>query len=255
MQISIITVVLNDVSGLSKTMRSVAGQTFSDWELLIQDGASTDGTKEHALAAAAHNEKIKVASEVDGGIYPAMNKALGRASGEYLLFLNAGDSFAHENALKEMKEAATVCGSSIVYFSSWFGFPSGRKILRSVKAPEYIWHGQPATHQATLFNRELHLKHLFPEDMRVSGDYDVLCSMVSANAVAMSSRIEAPILFDVSYDAASFRGQARSRHEMWVSQKRQLGLSLSKRVVSFVRRWFAQSLMRLIAFVNFRRWL
>ena len=252
MQVSIISVVLNDLTGLSKTLQSVSSQTFSDWELLIQDGASTDGTKEHALLAAAHNEKIKIASEGDGGIYPAMNKALHRASGEFVLFLNAGDSFAHESALKEMVEAANVVTSDIAYFSSWFGFPSGRKILRSVKAPEYIWHGQPATHQATLFNRELHLKHLFPEDMRVSGDYDVLCSMVSANAVATSSSIEAPILFEVSFDAASFRGQARSRHEMWISQKRHLELSLCKRVVSFVRRWFAQSVMRLIVFVNFR---
>ena len=251
MKVSIISVVLNDVPGLLKTLQSVTSQTFPDWELLIQDGGSTDGTREHALSAAAYNEKIKVASEVDGGIYSAMNKALHRASGEFVLFLNAGDSFAHENALRDMVDAV-ICGSSIVYFSSWFGFASGRRILRSVKAPEYVWHGQPASHQATLFNRELHLKHLFPEDLRVSGDYDVLCSMVSANAVAMSSSIEAPILFEVSFDAASFRGQALSRHEMWVSQKRHLGLSLGKRVVSFVRRWFAQSLMRLIAFVNFR---
>ena len=243
--------VLNDVTGLSKTIQSVASQTFSDWELLIQDGASTDGTREHALSAAAHNEKIKIESEVDGGIYSAMNKALHRASGEFVLFLNAGDSFVHENALRDMVDAVT-SGSSIVYFSSWFGFANGHRILRPVKAPEYVWYGQPASHQATLFNRELHLKHLFPEDMRVSGDYDVLCSMVSANVVATSSSIEAPILFEVSFDAASFRGQARSRHEMWVSQKRHLGLSLSKRVVSFVRRWFAQSLMRLIAFVNLR---
>lgn len=243
---------LNDVTGLSKTLQSVTRQTFPDWELLIQDGASTDGTREYAQSAAADNEKMEVVSEVDGGIYSAMNKALHRASGEFVLFLNAGDSFAHESALKEMVEAANVVTSDIVYFSSWFGFPSGRKILRSVKAPGYIWHGQPATHQATLFNRELHLKHLFPENMRVSGDYDVLCSMVSANAVAISSTIEAPISFEVSYDAASFRGQALSRYEMWVSQKRHLGLSLGERVVSFVRRWFAQSLMRLIAFVNFR---
>lgn len=243
---------LNDVSGLSKTLLSVDSQTFLDWELLIQDGASTDGTKERALSASADNEKIKVVSKVDGGIYPAMNEALRRAAGDFVLFLNAGDSFAHENALKDMVETVGRDCSDIIYFSSWFSFSSGRRILRSVKAPEYIWHGQPASHQATLFNRELHLRHLFPVDMRVSGDYDVLCSMVKAGAAARSSRIGAPILFEVLSDAASFSGQVRSRREMWVSQKRHLRLSFSKRVVSFVRRWFAQSLMRLITFVNFR---
>ena len=89
MKISIITVNLNNYQGLLKTMNSVLSQTSNDYEWIVIDGGSTDGSKE---LVSQHQEGIAYwVSETDSGIYNAMNKGIARASGEYLLFLNSGD--------------------------------------------------------------------------------------------------------------------------------------------------------------------
>ena len=88
-KLSIITINRNNVRGLSHTIASVVAQTSQQFEYLIIDGNSTDGSKEEIL----RNEKHLAfwSSEPDKGIYHAMNKGIQRARGEYLLFLNSGD--------------------------------------------------------------------------------------------------------------------------------------------------------------------
>lgn len=91
--LSIITVVYNDKEGLIKTINSVRDQKkfFNNFEYIIIDGASTDGTLDAILSS---NDIIsKYISEPDSGIYDAMNKGIKLASGDALLFLNAGDYF------------------------------------------------------------------------------------------------------------------------------------------------------------------
>src|SRR6266498_2998001 len=87
--ISIITVVLNMKDGLERTVRSVAGQTYSDIEFVVIDGGSTDGTLD---LIKKYEDKISYwSNEKDEGIYDAMNKGLRKAKGDYVWFLNAGD--------------------------------------------------------------------------------------------------------------------------------------------------------------------
>ena len=89
MKLSIITINRNNAAGLRKTIESVVSQTFTDFEYIIIDGASTDGSVEIIKEFA---EKITYwVSEPDKGIYNAMNKGILKAKGEYLLFLNSGD--------------------------------------------------------------------------------------------------------------------------------------------------------------------
>lgn len=88
-KLSIITICFNDKAGLEKTIESVISQSFTDYEFIIIDGGSTDGSRDVIV----RNEK-KISywvSEKDTGIYNAMNKGLKRATGEFCLFLNAGD--------------------------------------------------------------------------------------------------------------------------------------------------------------------
>lgn len=88
-KLSIITINLNNLQGLQKTMESVFAQTFTDYEYIIIDGGSTDGSKEYIEQ---HAEKMAYwVSENDGGIFNAMNKGIRKCKGEYLLFLNSGD--------------------------------------------------------------------------------------------------------------------------------------------------------------------
>jgi len=99
-QLSIITVNLNNLEGLKKTMHSVFEQTFTDYEYIIIDGGSTDGSKEYIER---HADKLAYwVSEQDGGIFNAMNKGIRVAKGEYLIFENSGDYFYSENVLKDV---------------------------------------------------------------------------------------------------------------------------------------------------------
>ena len=96
--ISIITVNLNDLEGLKRTMKSVFEQTWTDFEYIVIDGGSTDGSKQ--LIEENKDRIDHWVSEQDSGIYSAMNKGIKMASGEYLLFLNSGDHFIEKNVLE-----------------------------------------------------------------------------------------------------------------------------------------------------------
>jgi len=96
-KLSIITVNLNNKAGLIDTAKSVVAQTWTDYEWLIIDGGSTDGSVEIIKEYADRTDKLVYwCSEPDGGIYLGMNKGIEKASGEYCWFLNSGD-YAYKN--------------------------------------------------------------------------------------------------------------------------------------------------------------
>ena len=101
-KISVITICYNDVVGLKKTSDSVLQQTFSDFEYIIIDGGSTDGSQD--LVKELASRCAFACSERDGGIYNAQNKGWQKAQGEYCLFLNAGDYFANDIVLEAFAE-------------------------------------------------------------------------------------------------------------------------------------------------------
>ena len=100
MKLSIITVNLNNKEGLKRTIDSVVAQTFRDFEWLLIDGGSTDGSRE-LIEDNQHNFSYWC-SEKDKGIYNAQNKGIQRSKGEYVLLLNSGDYFADANVLTEV---------------------------------------------------------------------------------------------------------------------------------------------------------
>lgn len=110
-KLSIITINFNNKIGLQKSFDSVFKQSFSDYEYIVIDGESTDGSKE---IIEANKDKISHwVSEKDGGVYHAMNKAIAKASGEYLLFLNSGDHLINNTILNEVRAALDV--TDIIY--------------------------------------------------------------------------------------------------------------------------------------------
>ena len=106
MKLSIITVNLNNKAGLEKTLRSLSAQTFGDFESIVIDGGSTDGSYE--LTEAYLRIIGYRISEKDSGIYNAMNKGIRAAKGEYLLFLNSGDYLTDDVLAKVFAEPFTV---------------------------------------------------------------------------------------------------------------------------------------------------
>lgn len=109
---TIITCTYQAENELERTLRSVLEQTYKDVEHLIVDGASTDATLRLAQAyvtesqAQNNGHKVMVTSEPDKGLYDAMNKGLRHATGDYVLFLNAGDTFPSESTLTQVAACA-----------------------------------------------------------------------------------------------------------------------------------------------------
>lgn len=99
MKLSIITINYNNLEGLKRTYDSVVAQTCQDFEWIIIDGGSTDGSKEFIEE---HQDRFAFwCSEPDKGIYNAMNKGIKKATGEYLQFLNSGDNFVDNKVVEE----------------------------------------------------------------------------------------------------------------------------------------------------------
>ncbi len=128
MVLTIITINRNNAAGLEKTMQSVLSQTRKDYEYIVVDGASTDGSVEVIERLAERfGDRLKWVSEPDKGIYNAMNKGIGMATGEYVQILNSGDSLAAEDVVEKMYAAVEKEGRpSILYGNMLKDFPGGR---------------------------------------------------------------------------------------------------------------------------------
>lgn len=99
MRLSIITINYNNAEGLRKTMESVFTQTCRDFEYIVIDGASSDGSVDIIKEYAQQLENFQWTSEPDSGIYDAMNRGIRKSSGEYVLMLNSGDYLVDEHVI------------------------------------------------------------------------------------------------------------------------------------------------------------
>jgi glycosyltransferase involved in cell wall biosynthesis len=112
-KLSIITINYNNLDGLQRTVESVVNQTWAAFEYIVIDGGSTDGSVAYIERQSEHIDYW--VSEPDNGIYNAMNKGIRMATGEYLLFLNSGDSFFSSMILEQNYESITL--QDIIYFN------------------------------------------------------------------------------------------------------------------------------------------
>ena len=173
MLFSIITVTYNAGKVLSATLKSVNEQSFRDFEYLIIDGASTDDTL--SLVEQARIPAATVWSEPDKGLYDAMNKAIDRAKGQYLIFLNAGDAFATAETLALIAMKAQD-KPDVIYGQTQLVDATGKVVgMRHLTAPEHLsWQsfkdGMLVCHQAFIARREL-CPH-YDLNYRFSADYD-----------------------------------------------------------------------------------
>ncbi|MEO8236819.1 MAG: glycosyltransferase family 2 protein [Flavobacterium sp.] len=113
LKLSIITINYNDVQGLKKTVESVTNQYCKDFEYIVIDGGSTDGSAEYL---SLQNDKINYwISEPDHGIYNAMNKGIKKAKGSYFLFLNSGDALVDDKEI--LNKIISKLNNKAVYYA------------------------------------------------------------------------------------------------------------------------------------------
>ncbi|MCK9386998.1 MAG: glycosyltransferase [Sulfuritalea sp.] len=178
MKISIITVAFNAVQTLAATLRSVASQTHAEIEHIVVDGASTDGTLD---VVARHGSHIaKLVSEPDKGIYDAMNKGLGLATGEVIGFLNADDVYADEGVLERV--AGIMVGNDLdaLFGDAEFVNPVGpsrptRRYRSDRFCPERIAWGWMPAHPSLFLRRRIYERFgKFRTDYRIAGDFELV---------------------------------------------------------------------------------
>lgn len=177
MKISIVSITYNAAQVLQRTLDSVSSQTYRDIEHLIIDGASKDET---VAMANAYKQQVSYAvvvqSEPDRGIYDAMNKGLRLATGDYIVFMNAGDAF-HEPTTLERIAASATTNVAVLYGDTNVVDGEGRFLRkRHLSAPDHLtWrsfkHGMLVCHQA--FYARLDIARDIPYDLQYRHSADV----------------------------------------------------------------------------------
>lgn len=171
MKLSIITINYNNQEGLRKTIDSIVSQSFRDFEWIVIDGGSTDGSKELIEKYADHIAYW--VSEPDAGVYNAMNKGIKVAKGEYVNFMNSGDCFASTTILEEVLETSHT--ADVIYGYMMRGSIDGEVNNQSVMKPKLSWidlyyDGLP--HQSSFIKRSLFDKFgLYDENLKAVADW------------------------------------------------------------------------------------
>ncbi len=173
MFLSIITVTLNNRTGLKKTANSLKIQTCQDFEWIIVDGASNDGTTKDLK-----NYNARIISEPDDGIYDAMNKGIDIARGDYLLFLNAGDSLAQKITLEEIQAAARLKNPGFIYGDSWES-TAGKLYYKASRSHQSIVTGMFTHHQSMIYKRNEIAAIRYNSVYKIASDYEFTLSFLN----------------------------------------------------------------------------
>lgn len=169
MKLSIITINYNNRDGLKKTIDSVVGQTFRDFEWIVIDGGSTDGSKEVIEQYASHFAYW--VSEPDKGIYNAMNKGIDKAQGDYLLFLNSGDWLNDNTSLERC--FAHDFDADVMYGDCMFHYADheAKCCYPSNLTFEFLYRSS-LSHCSSFINRETLAKEHYTEEYKIVSDLE-----------------------------------------------------------------------------------
>lgn len=195
MTFSIIVVCYNAGEKLQKTIESIRCQTEKDYEIIVEDGLSTDGSVEKLTPG----EDLKVFREKDEGIYDAMNRAVSHASGRYLFFLNCGDYFENDTVLARVRHHIEIdlngqpqkAADRTEHRKAFAGaqgrqknFPprifygnireraTGAAVMSNPKIDDFACYRNVPCHQACFYDRRLLKKRGFRICYQVRADYE-----------------------------------------------------------------------------------
>lgn len=170
---TIITVCYNACENLKHTMNSIIEQSYDDYEWIIQDGNSNDGTQKLYSELLEKNNKVSFFSCDDNGIYDAMNKALTNAHGQFVIFMNAGDVFNNHRVLREVKDIIDKKEADIYYGDVIESGKTSSTIRRYTSKNSKLWYyslGACLNHQAMFCRKSLFDKKIFDISYKVCAD-------------------------------------------------------------------------------------
>lgn len=170
MKCSIITVNYNNKNGLLKTIKSVISQTYHDFEFIIIDGGSTDGSLD--ILKEYNNYITYWVSEPDGGIYQGMNKGIQKANGDYLNFMNSGDCYYNEDVLEKVfnygYDSDIITGRDYHYNHEK---QMGHASIQPTRMSMITFFTSTIDHQSSFIKHELFNGSPYREDLRLVSDW------------------------------------------------------------------------------------
>lgn len=171
-KLSIITVVLNNLNGIKSTADSLIRQKSSNFEWIVVDGLSSDGTVEYV-------KKLEICStiisEKDNGLYDAMNKGMKLVKGDYVLFLNAGDILKDSRVVYDINTWEIT--QDIVLCNSAYKYNTGVSVIRKARPICSVWHSIPSNHQAILFKASVLRGIKYRENFKICADYALVAEL------------------------------------------------------------------------------
>lgn len=179
MKFSVIVVCLNPGEKLKYTMDSILDQTYKDYEVIIKDGGSTDGSVEPwKQGMEADGAVVRFYQGKDKGIYDAMNQAVTHAVGEFVIFMNCGDTFYHKEALERIlaailvQEAAGVDLDRLVLYGDTYNRKIGVRVASSPAITGFTCYRNIPCHQSCIYSTALCREKPYNQQYRIRADYD-----------------------------------------------------------------------------------
>jgi glycosyltransferase involved in cell wall biosynthesis len=180
--VTIVTITLNNKNGLKKTLDSILKQTYNNIELIIVDGKSEDGTEEYIKTNKNLIEtkltQFLYIHEKDNGIYDAMNKGIKASMGDWIIFMNAGDTFFDEEVISKIFEDDSIFKEAdIIYGKTNLVANEELKMISKPKRLQNINYGMIFAHQSVFVRTDLLKNNLFANNYKICADYDFFLHM------------------------------------------------------------------------------
>ncbi len=219
--VTVITVCYNAVALIEETIQSVLGQDYPHLEYLIIDGASTDGTLDIIKKYA---DRIKYVSEPDKGIYDAMNKGLKMAGGEWVNFMNAGDTFADRSVVRKVFVNREVSSQIQVIVGTTYDVYTDHRELRPLESIGEISMYIPFCHQSSFTRIGTDNLWSFDTNYRMAADYNLFYTIWERYGTKAFLQLDFPVACYRMEGSTSYvnmhvtKGEylrIRSRHRDW----------------------------------------
>ena len=230
MKLSIITINRNNAKGLERTLRSVLSQSYKEFEYIVIDGASTDGSVNVIKSLELEFTQLKWVSEPDRGIYYAMNKGLRMASGDYIQILNSGDCLAADDVTERMlSELEMQTFPPILYGNMVKCFHDGKRMVdKSFAGQEITMLGMftgTLNHDPVYIRRDLFEKYgYYDESLKIVSDWKWYLQVIVIGG-------EKPQYVDLNVTLFDMTGISETNKELDKAERKQVLEQLLPRTV------------------------
>lgn len=245
---TVIIVSYNSKDKLMKTVESCRNQSYEDFEIIIKDGGSSDGSTEFMKNEV--DERIQLFSYPDNGIYDGMNQAIDLANGQFAIFMNCGDYFYNDDTLAKIDANISLDGEKAdIYFGDCYVRNRGGFVYLPQQWKDFCCYRYTICHQAMIYRMDLLRKAKFDTSFRVSA---CIVHYIKAYAVDHKNLTHIPVVV-CNYEGGGISDTTRGRRESLWAQYSYLSKCFGKKHSKYLLRMLfsGQLLKQLISVTPF----